>query len=146
MPFDDADLLVSSYLFPMNRGMADRKGVPFASFAFAHQAVPSPDYPPENLALPAWFPRPLRRLWNRALWRVGNVAVDTIINGTVAAPLRATGLPKVRNFFSEPANLVLVAVSESVMLLVPARKCTRDFVSPATAAGRRRRTLRSTRK
>jgi vancomycin aglycone glucosyltransferase len=112
---DDADLLVSSYLFPMNRNMAERKGVPFASFAFAHQAIPSPDYPPENLALPAWFPRPLRRLWNRTLWRVGNVAVDTIINGTVAAPLRATGLPKVRNFFSEPANLVLVAVSENLM-------------------------------
>jgi vancomycin aglycone glucosyltransferase len=112
---DDADLLVSSYLFPMNRSMAERKGVPFASFAFAHQAVPSPDYPPENLALPAWFPRPVRRMWNSALWRVGNVAVDFIINGAVAAPLRASGLPKVRKFFSEPANLVLVGVSPTLM-------------------------------
>ncbi|MGA3007179.1 MAG: glycosyltransferase [Opitutaceae bacterium] len=112
---DEADLLVSSYLFPMNRHLADRKGVPFASFAFAHQTVPSPDYPPENLALPRWFPRPLRRLWNRALWQVGNAAVDTIINRTVAAPLSAAGLPKVRNFFSEPAHLILVAVSKALM-------------------------------
>jgi vancomycin aglycone glucosyltransferase len=112
---DDADLLVSSYLFPMNRNMAERKGVPFASFAFAHQAIPSPDYPPENIALPAWFPRPVRRLWNSTLWRVGNAAVDSIINRTVAAPLRASGLPKVRRIFSEPANLVLVAISKSLM-------------------------------
>jgi len=112
---DDADLLVSSYLFPMNRNMAERKGVPFASFAFAHQAIPSPDYPPENIALPAWFPRPVRRVWNRALWQIGNLAVDTIINRTVAVPLRAAGLPKVRKIFSEPANLVLVGVSKNLM-------------------------------
>jgi vancomycin aglycone glucosyltransferase len=112
---DETDLMVSSFLFPMNRSLAERKGVAFASFAFAHQTVPSPDYPPENMALPAWTPRPLRRLWNRTLWRVSNAVVDAIINGTVAAPLLAAGLPKVRKFFSEPANLVLVAVSESLM-------------------------------
>ncbi|HTQ30750.1 MAG TPA: glycosyltransferase [Opitutaceae bacterium] len=112
---DDTDLLVSSYLFPMNKSVADRKGVPFATFAFAHQVVPSPDYPPENFRPPAWLPRPLRRLWNRALWRVGNAAVDTVINRTIAGPLRAAGLPKVRNFFSEPADRVLVAVSEKLM-------------------------------
>ncbi|HZP61684.1 MAG TPA: nucleotide disphospho-sugar-binding domain-containing protein, partial [Opitutaceae bacterium] len=112
---DDADLLVSSYLFPMNKSVADRKGVPFATFAFAHQVVPSPDYPPENFHPPRWFPRPLRRLWNRTLWRIGNAAVDTVINRTIAGPLRAAGLPKVRNFFSEPAARVLVAVSEKLM-------------------------------
>lgn len=112
---DDADLLVSSYLFPMNKSVADRKSVPFATFAFAHHVVPSPDYPPENLHPPAWFPRPLRRLWNRMCWRMGNAAVDTVINRTVAGPLRAAGLPKVRNFFSDPADRVLVAVSEKLM-------------------------------
>ncbi len=112
---DDADLLVSSYLFPMNKSVADRKGVPFATFAFAHHVVPSSDYPPENLPSPAWFPRPLRRLWNRLLWRLGNAAVDTVINRTVAGPLRDAGLPKVRKFFSEPAERVLVAVSEKLM-------------------------------
>lgn len=112
---DDADLLVSSYLFPMNKSVADRKGVPFATFAFAHHVVPSPDYPPENFHPPRFFPRPLRRLWNRTLWRVGNAAVDTVINRTVAGPLRAASLPKVRNFFSEPADRVLVAVSEKLM-------------------------------
>jgi vancomycin aglycone glucosyltransferase len=112
---DDADLLVSSYLFPMNKSVADRKGVPFATFAFAPHVVPSPDYPPENLPSPAWFPRPLRRLWNRTLWQLGNTAVDTVINRTVAGPLRAAGLPKVRKFFSEPAERVLVAVSEKLM-------------------------------
>lgn len=55
----DADVLVSSYLFPMNKGLADRRGVPFATFAFAPHVIPSPDYPPENFPSPAWLGRTL---------------------------------------------------------------------------------------
>ncbi|MDE3084078.1 MAG: glycosyltransferase [Verrucomicrobiota bacterium] len=112
---NEADLLVSSCLFPMNKSLADRKGVPFATFSFAHQTVPSPDYSPENLALPGWFPRTMRRRWNWLLWQIANFLVDTIVNSTVAKPLRAAGLPKVRKFFSEPAEIVLVGVSEKLM-------------------------------
>lgn len=110
-----ADLLVSSYLFPMNKGIADRRGVPFATFAFAHHVVPSVDYPPENLPSPRWLPRTARRAWNRWLWQVGNAVVDRVINNAIRGPLRAAGLPKVRNFFSEPADRVLVGVSEKLM-------------------------------
>src|ERR1035437_7608559 len=53
----NADLLVSSYLFPMNKSIADRRGVPFATFAFAHHVVPSPDYPPEGIPSPRWLGR-----------------------------------------------------------------------------------------
>jgi vancomycin aglycone glucosyltransferase len=111
----EADLLVSSYLFPMNKGIADRHGVPFATFAFAHHVIPSPDYPPENLPSPRWLGRRTRRAWNRWLWRCGNAVVDRVINRSIAESLRVTGLPKVRNFFSEPAGRVLVAVSEQLM-------------------------------
>jgi vancomycin aglycone glucosyltransferase len=110
-----ADLLVSSYLFPMNKGIADRRGVPFATFAFAHHVIPSPDYPPEDVPSPHWLPRNLRRAWNRQLWKMGNAVVDRVINNAIRRPLREARLPKVNNFFSSPADRVLVAVSEKLM-------------------------------
>ena len=106
----ETDLLVSSYLFPMNRGIADRHGVPFATLAFAPHVIPSPDYPPENIPAPQWLGRGLRRTWNRWLWKTGNAIVDRTINNSIADALRAADLPKVRNFFSRPAERVLVTV------------------------------------
>jgi vancomycin aglycone glucosyltransferase len=111
----DADLLVSSYLFPMNRAIAERRGVPFATFAFAHHVIPSADYPPENLPSPAWLGPRLRRAWNRWLWKTGDAVVDRVINGTISGALKSAGLPRVRNFFAAPADRVLVAVSETLM-------------------------------
>ncbi|MDR2674401.1 MAG: glycosyltransferase [Opitutaceae bacterium] len=112
---EGADLLVSSYLFPMNKGLADRRGVPFATLSFAHQTVPSPDYPPENIVSPRWLPGAARRAWNAFLWRAANRIVDRVINRAVRRPLRAAGLPPVRGFFSAPAARVIVAVSEKLM-------------------------------
>lgn len=108
----ETDLLVSSYLFPMNKGIADRHGVPFATLAFAPHVIPSPDFPPENLPAPRWLGRTTRRAWNRWLWKTANAVVDRTINTSIADSLRAAGLPKVRNFFSKPAERVLVTVSE----------------------------------
>jgi vancomycin aglycone glucosyltransferase len=110
-----ADLLVSSYLFPMNRAIAERRGIKFATFAFAHNTVPSRYYPPEGVPRLRYFPRLLQHIWNRWTWRLVNVAVDTTINLTIARQLRARQLPAVRNFFSRPAELVLVAVSSQLM-------------------------------
>lgn len=111
----DADLLVSSYLFPMNRGIAERRGVPFATFAFAHHVIPSPDYPPEKLPSPRWLDARVRRAWNRWLWKTADAVVDRVINRTIAGALREAGLPKVRNFFARPAERVIVAVSGELM-------------------------------
>lgn len=110
-----ADLLVSSYLFPMNKGIADRRGVPFATFAFAHHVVPSGEYPPENVPSPRWLPPRTRRAWNHWLWKMGNAVVDRVINNATRNEMRAAALPKVRNFFSAPADRVLVGVSETLM-------------------------------
>ncbi|MGH8018307.1 MAG: glycosyltransferase [Opitutaceae bacterium] len=111
----DADVLVSSYLFPMVRALADRHRVPFIVFAFAHNTVPSQHYPPEGLPRLSWAPTRAQQSWNRALWRLGNFAVDTVVNQTIAKQLKARGLPLVRDFFSKPAGLVLVAVSPGLM-------------------------------
>lgn len=111
----DADLLVSSYLFPVNRSIADRRGVPFATFAFAHHVVPSPDYPPENMPKLGFLPRRLQRAWNLRLWKTANAVVDRVINNALRPSLREAELPKVRHFFSAPAERVLVAVSEKWM-------------------------------
>lgn len=111
----ETDVLVSSYLFPMNKGIAERHNVPFATFAFAPHVIPSPDYPPENLPSPQWLGRATRRAWNRWLWKTGNAVVDRVINTSIADALRDARLPKVRNFFSKPADRVLVAVSEKLL-------------------------------
>ena len=116
-----ADLLVSSYLFPMNKSIADRRGVPFATLAFAHHVVPSRDYPPENVPSPQWLPIRLRHAWNLWLWKIGNAVVDRVINNAIRAPLRGAELPKVRHFFSAPAERVLVVVSEKLMRPVTAQ-------------------------
>lgn len=110
-----ADLLVSSYLFPMNRVIAERHRVPFATFAFAHNTVPSRYYPPDGLPRLRGLPRPVQHTWNRWLWRIGNLAVDTLVNQMIARPLRARGLPLVKDFFSKPARLVIVGVSPGLM-------------------------------
>lgn len=111
----DADVVVGSYLFPMIRALAERNRVPFATFAFAHNTVPSRHYPPDGLPRLRGAPRAVQYTWNRWLWRLGNLAVDTVINQTIARPLQARGLPLVKNFFSRPADLVLVAVSPALM-------------------------------
>lgn len=111
----ETDVLVSSYLFPMNKGIADRHRVPFATFAFAPHVIPSPDYPPENLPSPRWLGAKTRRAWNRWLWKSANAIVDRVINSAVSDAIREAGLPKVRNFFSKPAGLVLVGVSDHLM-------------------------------
>ncbi|MCU0792039.1 MAG: glycosyltransferase [Opitutaceae bacterium] len=108
------DLLVSSYLFPMNKGIADRHGVPFATLAFAPHVIPSPDFPPENLPAPRWLGRTARRAWNRWLWQSANAIVDRTINISISDALRKASLPKVRNFFSRPAECVLVTVPEAL--------------------------------
>jgi len=110
----ETDLLVSSYLFPMNKGIADRHGVPFATLAFAPHVIPSPDFPPEHFPAPHWLGRTARRAWNRWLWKTANAVVDRTINASIADALRSAGLPKVRNFFSKPAERVLVTVPENL--------------------------------
>lgn len=111
----ETDLLVSSYLFPMNRGIAEKHGVPFATLAFAPHVIPSPDYPPESIPSPRWLGAATRRAWNRWLWKTANAVVDRVINTCIAAELRAARLPKVRNFFSKPADRVLVTVSDALL-------------------------------
>lgn len=112
---ENADCLISSYLFPVGKSLADRRGIPSVSFAFAHNAIPSGVYPPHGVprlnVLPSW----MRIRWNRLAWRVGNVAVDRAINLTISEILDRKGLPRVRDFFSKPSDLVLVGVSSSLM-------------------------------
>ncbi|MEZ5277653.1 MAG: glycosyltransferase [Opitutaceae bacterium] len=110
-----ADALISSYLFPMNRALAERHGLPFATFAFAHNTVPSRYHPPEGLPRLRFMPGPIQQSWNRTCWRLGNLLVDTVINQTIARELKARGLPQVRDFFSKPADLVLLGVSKGLM-------------------------------
>lgn len=109
------DVLCSSYLFPHYRALAERKGKPFASIALCHNTIPSPDYPPGLTPALRGFPKSLQARWNMGLWRLVNFVVDKSLNRTIGDILEEKSLPAARDFILNPANLVLVAVSPSLM-------------------------------
>ncbi|MBC9888292.1 MAG: hypothetical protein F7B06_00220 [Opitutae bacterium] len=110
------DVLCGLYLFPHFRALAERKGKPFASIALCHNTIPSRDYPPEPALTLRGFPKTLQAHWNMGLWRLVNCVVDKAINRTIGDILEEKGLPDARNFIMKPADLVLVAVSPSLMV------------------------------
>ena len=103
------------YLFPHYRALAERKGKPYASIALCHNTIPSRDYPPELAPVLRGFPKSLQGAWNMGLWRLVNFVVDRSINLTIGGILKDKRLPSARGFIMNPANLVLVAVSPTLM-------------------------------
>jgi len=112
---DGADALISSYLFPINKAIAEKHDIPFISYAFAHNTVPSRFYPPHEFPRLRGMPNWIQLRWNRFCWKMGNVVVDTAINQTISRAFKRKGLPGVKDFFSKSAELVLVAVSPGLM-------------------------------
>ncbi|MDG2168741.1 MAG: glycosyltransferase [Opitutales bacterium] len=112
---EDHDVLVSSYLFPNYKVIAEKQGKPFASFAFCHNTIPSPDYPPELVPPLSVFPRSIQARWNMLCWRIANVVVDRAINSVIGKVLREKELPLAKDFLTHPCDLVLTAVSKALM-------------------------------
>lgn len=112
---EGADCLISSYLFPINKAIAEKHDIPYVSYAFAHNTVPSRFYPPHEFPRLRGMPDWLQHRWNRLCWKVCNVLIDTAINTTISRALKKNGLPGVKDFFSKSAELVLVAVSPGLM-------------------------------
>jgi len=111
----DHDVLVSSYLFPHYKVIADRQNKPFISFAFCHNTVPSEDYSPEFFPALRGLPSGIQHTWNRGCWRVANWIVDRSINFIIGEELEKKQLPPAKNFLLEPAELVLLVVSKALM-------------------------------
>jgi vancomycin aglycone glucosyltransferase len=109
------DVLVSSYLFPSYKAIAERQGKPFISFAFCHNTIPSPDYPPELVPSLTWMPYPIQALWNKAFWRISNFIVDKTINGVIGQVFKEKNLPVSKDFLIRPCDLVLTVVSKVLM-------------------------------
>jgi len=115
----DADLLVCSFLTPYLKTLAQRANVPFAMIAFCHMMAPNTNQPP--YPTPNWskLPAPIHRWWNNFCWSAANAIIDYQINSVLKKPLARNGLPKVKDFFVGPADLILVAVSPLVANNIP---------------------------
>ena len=112
---EDHDVLVSSYLFPNYKVIAQKQGKPFASFAFCHNTIPSPDYPPELVPPLKFFPQFIQARWNMLFWHLANSVVDRTINGVIGKELTRKNLPLAKNFLIRPCDLVLTAVSKALL-------------------------------
>ena len=112
---DRHDLLVFSYLFPFHGQLARARGMPSVAFAFAHNNIPSSDRPPEGFPVPSRLPRAWRRAACRALWRMADRTIDAAVARILKPVITEPPLPPARDFFSHPADLILVAVSPALM-------------------------------
>ncbi len=108
-------MLVSSYLFPHYKVIAARQGKPFVSFAFCHNTIPSPDYPPELVPALRGMPYAIQSRWNMTFWHLANIVVDRAINGIIGDVLKAKNLPLAKGFLTQPAEIVLAVVSQALM-------------------------------
>lgn len=108
-----ADVFVTSYVFANLSVLARKFNVPCAVTTFAHNVVPSANYPPEGLprlAAPAFF----RRRWNRLLWQIADRVLCWQINRVVGPAMERHGMGRPASFALEPADLALVTVSPSL--------------------------------
>lgn len=109
-----ADLVVSSYLVPYYRTLAERQGKPFAVVTFTPNVVPCASVPPPHPLAMIPLPRFIRPAWNRLSWRIAGIAVDSAINRVIGKPLRKIGIPKFKNWLLHPADCALVSVSPAL--------------------------------
>jgi vancomycin aglycone glucosyltransferase len=109
----NADVFVTSYVFANLSVLARQRKVPCAVTTFAHNAVPSVDYPPEGLPR-LMAPAFLRRRWNRMLWRLTDRVLCWQINRVVGEVMERHGMGRATSFALEPADLALVAVSPAL--------------------------------
>jgi len=109
-----SDLVVSSYLVPYYRTLAERQGKPFAVVTFTPNVVPCAAVPPPHPAAMIPLPRFIRPFWNRLSWKIAGIAVDSAINRVIGKPLRKIGIPKFRNWLLHPADCALVSVSPAL--------------------------------
>lgn len=112
---DNTDALVSSYFFPHYRTLAARHNIPFATFAFCHNLIPSDRIAPEGFPPAHLIPAPLRRGYCRAAWALANSVVDFTVNSVCKKAFAQNGLGKSRNFISDPAELCMAGVSPGLM-------------------------------
>lgn len=109
-----ADVFVSSYVFANLCVLARQAGVPCAVTTFAHNVVPSVNYPPEGLPRLLAAPALIRRRWNQMLWRVTDRVLCWQINRVVGEAMARHDMGRAESFALEPADRVLVTVSREL--------------------------------
>lgn len=108
-----ADLILSSYLFPLHKLLPEIPPKPYAVVAFAHHTMPRDSAPPEGCPRLSFLPAPLQSAYNRFLWTSANRFMDN----TLTKVLRQNGAGEsmtMKDFFARPAQKVLIAVSPEI--------------------------------
>ncbi len=111
----ECDLLVTTYISPYYKYLAQRHSVPTALLAFCHCLVPHPEAPPFPMRKIPFLPRPINEIWNRFWWKTASTAIDFSLNRLMKETLQRHSVPRFKNFLLGPADLVLVTVSPTLM-------------------------------
>ncbi|MFT4902069.1 MAG: UDP:flavonoid glycosyltransferase YjiC (YdhE family) [Lentimonas sp.] len=106
-----ADVFVSSYVFANLCVLARKYGLPCAVVTFAHNVVPSVDYPPENLPRLLAAPVSIRRWWNGVLWKLTDRVLCWQVNRVVGEVMQRHGMGRATSFLLDPADCVIVTLS-----------------------------------
>ncbi len=114
-----SDVFVSSYVFANLCTLARKHGVPCAVTTFAHNVVPSVDYPPEGMPRMLAAPGFIRRRWNAMLWKITDRVLCWQINRVVGEAMARHGMGRSESFVLEPADRVIVTLSN--VLFAPKR-------------------------
>jgi vancomycin aglycone glucosyltransferase len=107
----EADVLISSYMFPHFKWVADQHGKAFAVFHFTWNFIPTADVPAEPMPRLRGWPKPLARPFHRLSWGISNWLVDRTVNRVLEPVLKARSMPPMKDFLYRPADLCLVAAS-----------------------------------
>ncbi|MEO0796359.1 MAG: glycosyltransferase [Verrucomicrobiota bacterium] len=109
-----ADVLVSTYLYPFLKSLAEKNDCQFAVASFAHNVVPAYGIGPIPWLSFPWLPEPFGQSWRDLWWWISDLVVTRTLNSVYQHKLVERGLEPTKSFFREPAPLALVTVSQKL--------------------------------
>jgi UDP:flavonoid glycosyltransferase YjiC (YdhE family) len=109
------DVVISSYMYPHYRSLAQKYNKPFGVFYFCHNFIPSAKYPPEPIPRLRGLPDSMQKVVCNLLWKGTSLFLDVLQKSTIGKELARHGYKSAKNWLYDPADFSLIAVSQTWM-------------------------------
>lgn len=111
----DFDILISTYLFPCFKFIAEKQHKPFVTVAFCHNIVPRWDRPPEDMLALTWLPTKWQHQWNHFWWRCTDAILSRRINQAFRKYSRSINVDVIGSFIFDSAETIIVATPQALL-------------------------------